>query len=68
MEEVISGGASTTLREIKGHVPATSSKTIVVQHRERILNKRWKVAWVGWACDARDRAEVFVDGPQVMVR
>jgi len=53
--------------EIKGAVPGPASKTIVVQHRERILKRRWKVAWFGRASDARDRAEIFVDGPQVMI-
>lgn len=37
--------------------PASASKTIVVQ---------W--TWCWRACDARDRAEIFVDGPQVMIR
>lgn len=56
------------LREMKLRVPASVSKTIVVQHRERILNRSWKVAWFGWACDAGDRAQILVDGPQIMVR
>ena len=46
----------------------SASKTIVVQHREGILKRKWKVAWFGRACDAGDRAEIFVNGPQVMIR
>jgi hypothetical protein len=64
----ISRRASTTLREIKGRVAPSASETIVVQHREGILKRKWKVAWFGRACDAGDCAEIFVDGPQVMVR
>ena len=45
------------LREIRGSFLALASETIVVQRA-----RRWR------ACDARDRAEIFVDGPKVMVR
>ena len=66
-KEEISRGASTTLREIKGGVAALASKTIVVQHREGILKRRWKVAWFGRARDAGDRAEILVDGAQIVI-
>ena len=45
------------LGEIRERFPASASKTIVVQG-----TGRWR------ARDARDRAEIFVDGPQAMVR
>jgi hypothetical protein len=64
----ISPSAGQALREIRGRVPALASKTIVVQRREGILKRRWKVARFGRACDAGDCTEVFVNGPQVMVR
>jgi hypothetical protein len=38
-----------------------------VEHRERILKRSWKVAWVGWAGDAGDGAEIFVDGAQIVI-
>ena len=40
---------------------------IVVQHRERILKRRWKVAWLGRACDAGDGTQVLVDSLDLMV-
>jgi len=45
------------LREIRERFPASASKTIVVQWARR---RR--------ARDAGNRPEIFVDGPQVMVR
>ena len=44
------------LREIRERGLASASKTIVVQH-----TRRWR------AGDAGDRAQIFVDGPQIMV-
>ena len=44
------------LREIRESVAASASETIVVQH-----TRRWR------ACDAGYRAQIFVDGPQIMV-
>ena len=67
MDDEISPSALSGMREIRESVATSGSKTIVVQNRERILKRRWKVAWVGWTCDAWYRAEIFVDGPQVMV-
>ena len=46
---------------------AVASETIVVQHRKSVLNRSWKGAWCGWASDARDGAEIFVDGPEVVI-
>ena len=44
------------LREIRESVAASASETIVVQH-----TRRWRAGYAGY------RAEIFVDGPQVMV-
>jgi hypothetical protein len=68
LDEEISRSASTTLREISERVCDSALRAIVVQHREGILKRRWKVAWFGWACDARDGAEIFVNGPEVVIR
>ena len=41
-----------------GHqISASSSLAVVVQR-----------AWRRWASDTGDRAQIFVDGPQVMIR
>ena len=40
---------------------------IVVQHRERILEWRWKVAWLGRPFDARDGTQVLIDSLDLMV-
>jgi len=68
MDGEISAVLRQAVRGIKERVPASASKTIVVQHRERILKRSWKIAWFDRACDAGDRAEIFVNGPKVMVR
>ncbi|HEX8812502.1 MAG TPA: hypothetical protein VF742_10960, partial [Terracidiphilus sp.] len=43
------------------------SAAIVVQHRERILKRRWKVAWLGRAFDAGDGTQVLIDSLDLMV-
>ena len=68
MAEEISPSALSRTEGYQEAVSRISLKTIVVQHREGILKRRWKVAWFGRACDAGDRAEIFVNGPQVMIR
>src|SRR5579872_2066213 len=40
---------------------------IVVQHRKRVLKRRWKIAWFGRACDAGNGTQVLVNSFDLMV-